>query len=704
MEKKSLLKSNYIIVNKNQFNIRPKSTKEKLRDLISQNQESIKKYEKLKEKEQNPRKKTEYVQIISKYRSQQIKLHNKLYSLNLFLNICMNNAKNSISKPKPKFDLTNNLYLKQYFHNKVNSALKPNFNYSNILTNINNSSTKKSSYKKENNKYNSSVISILDNKKIFANSIKKISIINNKKKQLNINNNYNINSNNFKMILNTSSTQARPIGNNNNHKGHNSSLITCSSTKFDFKGRNKYIIQPINESSNLYHSKKNIFIINNINNYYNNNYSAKKRNNSNSNNYQNVKNINYHIVNKNIRKKIKDKVLKFNIIDEDEQLDININYDNEDKLTNIKKNKIFNENIEFKSNPNLVLRKKYFKIKHNAIIELYHSYHDNNELYMAISEKSILGYNIKIIKFKKKLFVTRLKKHNNTIIAIKHFYNRNRMHDYLISGDLDNIVNIWDISYKYYVNQFIYTIKYNKNNIYNLLCFFIEDKDKINNYLLIYDKTINIYQLSDGNLIKSINHFPSKEEKILNLISWKNKDNNLDYIIKCTLHSIVIFNFIDEYIFFLLSNLKNNDNEQNHLSYKTEGYIISNNKIDYLCILSSSMNLEIWDLYELNLKKKISININIVDDIYLFGIIPWNNIYILLIDGNNNYIYVIDVLSNKIICKFNGCFRNNIRQIYYKKIINKIYGESLLMWCSNRYISLFSSNDFSFEIFHESKY
>ena len=110
-------------------------------------------------------------------------MHNKLYSLNLFLNICMNNAKNSISKPKPKFDLTNNLYLKQYFHNKVNSALKPNFNYSNILTNINNSSTKKSSYKKENNKYNSSVISILDNKKIFANSIKKISIINRKKKE-----------------------------------------------------------------------------------------------------------------------------------------------------------------------------------------------------------------------------------------------------------------------------------------------------------------------------------------------------------------------------------------------------------------------------------------------------------------------------------------------------------------------------------------
>ena len=697
-QKPKLLKSNYILVNKNQFNIRPKTTKERLQDMINQNEETIKKYEKLKEKSLNPAKKAEYVKTISKYRSQQIKLHNKLYSLNLFLNICMNNTKRKIPKPKPKFDISNNIYLKQYFHNKVNSALKPNFNYSNILTNSNNSTIKKNLNKKD-NKYNPSIISIIDNKKNFINPIKKINLINNKKKEININNNYNANNNAFKMILNTS-TQTRSSVNNYSNKGHNSTLITCSSTKLDIKGRNKYIIQPINENNHLYHSKKNIFIINNINNYYNNNFSAKKKS-DNVNSIKIIQNKNDHIVNKNIRKKIKDKILKFNIIDEDEQLDIN--YDNEDKNINCKQN-IFNEDIEFKANPNLILRKKYFKIKHNTIIELYYSYHDNNELYMATSEKSILGYNIKIIKFKKKIFVTRLKKHNNKIIVIKHFFNKKKMHDYLISGDLDNMLNIWDISYKYFVNQFVYKIKYNGNDLYNLFCFCIEEKDKIDNYILIYDKTINIYRLSEGNFIKNINHFPSKEEKILNLINWKNKDNNLDYIIKCTLHKIIIFNFIDEDIFFELSNyLKNidNNNNQKTLSYKTEGCIISNNKNDYLCILSSSMNLEIWDLYNLNLKEKISINANINEDINLFEIIRWNNRYLLLIDGDNNYIYVIDVLYNKIYSKLIGCFRNNIRKIYYKKIINKIYGESLLIWCSNRHISLLSSNDFSFEIFDE---
>ena len=190
-----------------------------------------------------------------------------------------------------------------------------------------------------------------------------------------------------------------------------------------------------------------------------------------------------------------------------------------------KKNDIFNENLMFKSNPNILFRKKYFKIKNNTIIELYYSYHDNNELFIALSEKSILGYNIKIIKFKNKLFVTRLKKHNNKIIIIKHFFNLKKVHDYIISGDMDRAINVWDVSYKYSINQFLYNIIYNGINTYNLFNVCIEENNNINYYLLIYDKTVNIYHLNEGNFIKNINHYPSKEEKIINLISWNNKDN-----------------------------------------------------------------------------------------------------------------------------------------------------------------------------------
>ena len=167
MEKKpKLLQRNYILINKNQINTRPKTTKERIQDLIVQNEETIKKYEQLKKQSLNSRKSAEYDQIISKYRNQQVHLHNKLYNINLFLNMYLNNGRNNINnipKPKPKFNNSNNLYLKQYFHKKVNSALKPNFNYSNIYTNSNSSSTKRSFIQKDNLKYNSSISSLIEN-------------------------------------------------------------------------------------------------------------------------------------------------------------------------------------------------------------------------------------------------------------------------------------------------------------------------------------------------------------------------------------------------------------------------------------------------------------------------------------------------------------------------------------------------------------
>ena len=700
---KKLLKKDYIFVNKNINNQRPKTTKERIQDLINQNEDNIKKYEKLKAESVNPKKREEYAKIICKYRSQQVKLHNRLYSINLFLNMYMKNLKknsnnnkiNNIPKPKVRVNISNNLYLKQYFNNKINSSMQPNYNYSHLFTN--NSNLKKNTQKIERMKFNSSINSLMDKKNIITNTIKKISLINNRQKE--INNKNNNNKAFYKVFLNTS-TQTRP----NIDYGHNSSLITSSSSKFDSnKAKNKYITQPINENNKLYHSKKNIFIINNINNYYNN-FMEKIKSNSTKTNNNNMKNITYHIINKTLRKRIKDKILKYNIIDEDEQLDINLNYDEEKKNGNNKNNKkIMNENIEFNSNPNLILSQRFFKIKNNAVLEIYYSYHDNNDLHIALSEKSILGYTIKIIKFKEKKFVTRLKKHNNTIIIIKHFFNKVKMHDFLISGDMDHVVNVWDVSYKYYVNQNIYNIIYNGKNIYNLFNVSIEENNNISNYLLIYDTTVNFYQLNDGKFIKNVNHYPSKEEKIINLIIWKNKENYLDYIIKCTRHKIIIFNFIDEDIYFELSNyLKDNKNNGNNsLCYKSEGCIVSDDKIDLLCILSSSMNLEIWNLYNLSLKIKISIGINFISETYLYNIIPWNNKFILLIDGNENYIYCIDVIINKVVSKIIGCFKNNIRQIYCKKIINNVYGESLLTWCYNRYLSLFSPNNFSLKIFDD---
>ena len=104
------------------------------------------------------------------------------------------------------------------------------------------------------------------NIKLLPNQIKKISLIFHKKKEFK--NNYNnINNKISKIFLNTS-TQTRA---NIHEYGNNSTLIISSSTKFDNMNKNKNIIKSNNENDKLYHSRKNIFIINNINNYYNNN-------------------------------------------------------------------------------------------------------------------------------------------------------------------------------------------------------------------------------------------------------------------------------------------------------------------------------------------------------------------------------------------------------------------------------------------------
>lgn len=665
-----IIKSKYILINKNQEEFKI-SKKAKIQELITQNEEYIKNYEEMKEKTDNPLKKKECDIIISKYRKNQVSLHNKLHSLNSILNA---SDSKSMIRAKSQYENKNNLYLKENLNYKKNYSLKSNFNFNNDL--IPKNSNTKFILKKQNGNNNLSMnkISTLNNNNIKINKYilkdpAKLSDIFPKKKELNSNKKNDIKNH---LLLNVSN-RARY---GDNEEEISSSLTTFSTSKIGNQKKNNKVIP-----------KTNIYFNNNTNDYY----LGKYLNKNNKSRY--FLKPNEHIVNSNMKNKNKN-ANKFVGISKNEKFDTYINNENNEKL----KLTICDKNAEFKNNPNLFLKQRFFKVKNNVILEFYNSYHDKNELYVAMNENSILGYNIKIIKFKSRNFVTRLKRHKNRIIIIKHYFNYKKKQDFILSGDINHIINIWNVSYK--ENPFVYNIKYNGNNIYNFVQICIEEKD-IDYYLLIYDNTVNMYNLNKGMFIKNINHFPSEEEKIINIISWKNKNNKLDYLIKCTKHRIIIFNFIDEDIVFQLSNKVKNEksneiNQKVDSIYKSEGYIISDKISDYLCIFTSDMYIEMWDLYNLSLKESISININLIDDIYLINFIPWNNKYTLII--NSNYIYVFDIENKKIISKTIGCFRNTKRQIYYKKAISNIYGQSLLFWCNNRYISLLSGNDFFLKV------
>jgi len=639
-------KNNFSNVNQKGKNNQKNSLKDKIRELIKKNDETIKKYEKLKEQTKDSQKKMDYLKIISKIRTRQISLQNKIHSLDLIINSYTNNYENNILNSKSKLDTSN--ILKNTFHKRINSS---DYNYGTLYTN--NNMLLKAKNNKKNTKVNST--NNLDNP--IPKPTKINPLVQNKKKE---NINYNKNLKSYVNIANF-----LRINTNTNEYINNSTMLK------EAKRQN-------NNNKKEKDNAKNIIIINNINNYFG------KIENTNNNNI-NTK-MSEHIINNNLRKKIKDKILKYNIIDEDEQLDIGMNNEN---------NKIFKEK-EFKTTPLLTFNKKILNIKKNVIIEIYNSFTDKNKIYIAISEKSFLGHNIKIFKFKNRKFVTRLKRHKNRIITMKHFFNQIKMHDFLISGDTGLFINVWDISYKYSVNQFLYTIKYQGEKIYNLLPIFAQQKENnSNNYLLVYDKSITIYDLKNGEYTNNINHSRLLDEKIINIIMWKNKDNNFDYIIKCAEYKITIFNFIDSEIFFTLSDYTNNEDK---IKYITEGCITSGDNKESLCILSYSSYLlniyfEIWDLYELNLKEKIIINRNLINDAYLLNMIPWNYKYFLLSDGNQNFIYLIDLDKNKIISKIKTKYINDTNHIYLKKILSKEYGECLITWKHNNNISLFSKEN-----------
>ena len=643
-------KNSFRNVKQKEKNNPKKSLKDKIRELIKKNEETIKKYEKLKEQTKDSQKKMDYLKIISKIRTRQISLQNKLHSLDLIINSYSNNYENNILNTKSKLDTSN--ILKNTLHKRINSS---DYNYGTLYTNNN------ILLKYKNNKKSAKVNSTnnLDNQ--IPKPTKINPLIQNKKKEII---NYNKNLQSYVNVANF-----LRINTNTNEYINNSTMLKETKRQ----NNNNNIIKSNNKKEK--DNAKNIIIINNINNYFG------KIENTSSNN--NNSKMSEHIINNNLRKKIKDKILKYNIIDEDEKLDIEKNYEN---------NKIVKEK-DFKSTPLLAFTKKILNIKKNVIIEIYNSFTDKNKIYVAISEKSFLGHNIKIFKFKNRKFVTRLKRHKNRIISIKYFFNQIKMHDFLISGDTGLFINIWDISYKFSVNQFLYTIKYQGEKVYNLLPAFIQQKENNpNNYLLVYDKSITIYDLQNGEYIKNINHSRLLDEKIINIILWKNKDNNFDYIIKCAEYKITIFNFIDSEIFFTLSDYTNNEDK---IRYITEGFINSGDKNESLCILSYSSYLlniyfEIWDLYELNLKEKIIINRNLINDAYLLNMIPWNYKYILLSDGNQNCIYLIDLDTNKIISNIKTKYVNDTNHIYFKKIISKDYGECLIAWKHNNHISLFS--------------
>ena len=180
----NIYKNIYTPINENDSKIFKNSLTEKIRDLILKNETTIKRYEKLKQETNNSQKKMDYMKIISKFRTRQIGLHNKLNGLNIIMNNpCLNNIQNKITKKKTQVENTNTNN-KYSFHKRINSS---DYNYSALYTNNNILNNNK------NNKKNYKVNSTNDLNKLIPKPMKISNLIPGKKKEIKLINNNNKN-------------------------------------------------------------------------------------------------------------------------------------------------------------------------------------------------------------------------------------------------------------------------------------------------------------------------------------------------------------------------------------------------------------------------------------------------------------------------------------------------------------------------------
>ena len=320
----------------------------------------------------------------------------------------------------------------------------------------------------------------------------------------------------------------------------------------------------------------------------------------------------------------------------------------------------------------------------NDIFEIYISCKDKKTY---IISQNINNYNLDIYELNDIIKISSLTGHRNRISTIKYFIEKYKNNEYLISGDFNQIVIIWDLTLNYNIKYKIDT-KYENLSIYScllLLCnnYYDTDNNKYNeNYIITstrnsskeLDKSATkIYSLYSGEFIKSIKN--SNNNNILYLLPWYNKENNNFYIIQFADKKIVINNLLEDELYSELIN----EPEDSHYN----GFIYNIGKKDFLFSSSYKGNIDIWDLYNKKIFQVIKMkNCNI------FNIIQWNKKYIICTDYKNKCFKIIDLTKNKIVGEIKSGNKSSIKSI--KKIYSFKYGECLFSAGNDKKIKLWN--------------
>ena len=291
---------------------------------------------------------------------------------------------------------------------------------------------------------------------------------------------------------------------------------------------------------------------------------------------------------------------------------------------------------------------------------------DNME-YLVYNNKN--NYNLDIMTLKDKAIIKSLKGHEINVNVIRYFIKENK-EEYLLSCDENKISIIWDIQNDYNKK---YTIKEKYfGNIYDaILVFNILDKDCLILSSGNPNEYTKIYELQEEGKSKFVkNVFGTNKNNTNYLIPWEYK--NKKYIIELCDKKITINNLLDDEIYATLAK----DPEGYHFS----GFLYNDN---YLCVGDGRNNfVRIWDLFNKNIFKQIN-----YDASNAYEIANWYNNYVII--GCKSCFVVVDIEEGKMIKKIQLDNTNHyLRGVKKIKLIQ--LGECLIGSDDSNNIRLFS--------------
>ena len=355
-----------------------------------------------------------------------------------------------------------------------------------------------------------------------------------------------------------------------------------------------------------------------------------------------------------------------------------------------------NENEEYNISPN-------FEYEEDIVDDagITYSLIDSFEVFMSKKDdKPYLIYQnkqshklevLKVYKKKYKLVET-IEGHNSKISFIKYFYNEYENIEYLISSDYDGKIIITNITEDFKIKSMVKTDYKNGQITCCLMIFKLIEKTNLNikdGLILISNKNttdqnnqqtstkvcilsenggVNLYRLLDGTNLCNTSY----------MLHWVNKKSNRDYIIDIGNKKIVVIGITQN---------------ETYAYFRTEldtwyhcGYIFYDEKKarDLLYISTIKSYVFIFDLYS---KQKIKAIKTSSKTERLYGILPWNNNYILIAGATSSDIKIIDINQNKFVGNIYVGHEDDFRCI--KKIKHPKFGYCILTGCDDSSIKLF---------------